>query len=89
MSNEKLNDVKARVKKGFDLFKVHPQLLYSRGFDIEEPTCCEVCKGCLFNIGKLICKYRNATYIEAKFDRLLKRINKRKKRGRKNEQRRT
>lgn len=79
MNNEEIKSAKAMIKKGFDLFKVHPPLLYSRGCGIEEPTCCEVCKGCLFNIGKLICKYRNVPYIVAKFDRLLKKWEKRKR----------
>lgn len=67
------------IKKGFNLFKVHLPLLCSRGFDIEEPMCCEVCKGCLFNVGKLICKYRKATYAEVKIDHLSKILEKSKK----------
>lgn len=60
------------IKKGFDLFRVHLPLLYSRGCDIAEPMCCEVCKGCLFNVGKLICKYRKAAYGEMRVNHLSK-----------------
>ena len=67
------------IKKGFDLFKVHLPLLYSRGCDIIEPMCCEVCKGCLFNVGKLVCKYRKATHAEARIDRLSKILERAKK----------
>ena len=67
------------IKKGFDLFKVHLPLLYSRGDDIIEPMCCEVCKGCLFNVGKLICKYRRAMLYEERIDSLLMILEKAKK----------
>lgn len=72
MNNEELKSAKLTIKKGFDLFKPHPPFIYSRACALCEPMCCEVCKGCLFNIGKLICKYRKATYSEARTDRLTK-----------------
>lgn len=66
------------IKKGFDLFEVHSPLLYSRGFGLIEPMCCDVCKFCFFHIGRLVCKYRDATYNEAKIDRLSRKAGKKK-----------
>ena len=66
------------IKKGLNLFIPHPPFFYSRGCGLEEPLCCELCKGCLFNIGKLICKYRKAYHIEMKlklFEKTLKQAN--------------
>lgn len=60
------------IKKGLNLFTPHPPLFYSRGCGLEEPFCCELCKGCLFNIGRLICKYRKAYYTEMKMERFKK-----------------
>ena len=69
------------IKKGFDLFKISPQLLYSRGFCVFEPMCCEVCKFCFFHIGNILCRYRKATYEEARIDRLKRRLKKVKKKN--------
>lgn len=60
------------IKKGLNLFIPHLPFFYSRGCGLEEPLCCELCKGCLFNIGKLICKYRKAYYTEMRLERFEK-----------------
>ena len=61
------------IKKGFNMFKAHPPFLYSRGCDIElfPPQCCQLCKGCLFNIGRAgLCRYRKAFYDEMKVEEI-------------------
>lgn len=52
------------IKKGFNLFKPLASLISNKVIGLREPMCCEVCKGCLFHIGKLICKFRNATLVD-------------------------
>lgn len=64
------------IKKGFDLFKPHLPSLYSKGFGLIEPMCCEICKFCFFHIGRFTCKYRDATYAEVKIDDWSKRLKK-------------
>ena len=59
------------IRKGFDWFRVHIPFVKSRAIDtMIEPMACEVCKGCFHPVGKHLCKYSQALYIEVRSEQL-------------------